>query len=456
MKEKLTKYISDHYLLDQVDSVLVAVSGGVDSMVLCFLLNELNINFGIAHCNFQLRAEESDEDELFIKNMASKINAPYYSVHFETERLAKEQKKSIQVMARELRYTWLFELLEKEKFNKIATAHHLDDNIETVIYNFTKGTGIRGMRGILPKKNNLIRPLLFATKKEILTFAVENTIPFREDSSNNSDKYSRNKIRQQVVPVLELINPAFQYSAGESIQHLKDVEVLYNFAIEKISKELLKYKNDDKGDFVELIIDIDKLKKSPAPTTVLFEIIKQYGFNSTNANQIIQGLNNQTGSLFVADNYKILIDREYLIVEKNRNINQTTQVDRNSIGQNISIEGGQITFSILSPPPTIFPKNKNIAFFDLSKIQWPITIRHWKEGDNFQPLGMKGRRKKLQDLFSDQKLTRLEKEKVCIMENNGEISWVIGIRPDERFKVNSETLHCLVVEFLPSIFAMGK
>ncbi|MEZ4957611.1 MAG: tRNA lysidine(34) synthetase TilS [Saprospiraceae bacterium] len=456
MKEKLTKYISDHYLLDQVDSVLVAVSGGVDSMVLCFLLNELNIKFGIAHCNFQLRAEESDEDELFIKNLASKINVPYYSVHFETERLAKEQKKSIQVMARELRYTWLFELLEKEKFNKIATAHHLDDNIETVIYNFTKGTGIRGMRGILPIKNNLIRPLLFATKKEILTFAVENSIPFREDSSNNSDKYSRNKIRQQVVPVLELINPAFQYSAGESIQHLKDVEVLYNFAIEKISKELLKYKIDEKGDFVELIIDIDKLKKSPAPTTVLFEIIKQYGFNSTNANQIIQSLNNQAGSLFVADNYKILVDREYLIVEKNRNINQTTQVDQNSIGQNISIEGGQLTFSILSPPPTIFPKNKNIAFFDLSKIQWPITIRHWKEGDDFRPLGMKGRRKKLQDLFSDQKLTRLEKEKVCIMENNGEICWVIGIRPDERFKVTSETLHCWVVEFLPSIFAMGK
>lgn len=456
MKEKLTKYISDHRLLDMGDSVLLAASGGVDSTVLCYLFKELNVDFSIAHCNFQLRAEESDEDESFLKNLANKINVPFFSVRFETEKLAKEQNKSIQLIARELRYTWLFKLLKEENFNKLATAHHLDDNIETIIYNFTKGTGIRGMRGILPKRNKLIRPFLFATKKEILTFAIDNYIPFREDSSNNLDKYDRNKIRRQVVPILESINPAFQHSAGETILHLQDVESLYNFALEHIFKRLLKYRYNEKGELLELKINLEKLKEIPAPTTVLFEIIKVYGFNSTNAKQIIQSINNQVGSLFVGEGYKLLIDREYLILDTNENINQTIQIDQQFIGQTISIARGQLISSELSTPPAAFPKNKNIAFFDASKIQWPVTIRHWKDGDSFQPLGMKGQRKKLQDLFSDLKLSRSDKEKVCIMESNGEICWVIGIRPDERYKVTSETVRCLVVEFLPSIFAAGN
>ncbi len=452
MEKKLALYISKHCLFAKNEKVLVAASGGVDSMVLCHLFKKSNTDFGIAHCNFKLRGKDSDEDEAFVKKTAYQWGVPYFTASFDTEKFAAQQKISIQLAARQLRYEWLWKICNDEGFDKLATAHHLDDNIETVLFNFAKGTGIKGMRGIFPKKNKLIRPLLFATKKEVLEYAENNEIQYREDSSNISEKYTRNKIRHQIIPVLETINPSFQHSAGETIRHLREVELLYEYAIGRLKSEIVKPEFNEEGKLICQKILIKKLLSSPAPSTVLFELLKPYGFNNTHTCQILQSIDNQPGSFFFSNEYRLLIDRTYLILEEYKDINKSIHIELEPGQSTYSIPDGKLTFKELEGSPVAFPKNNQLTIFDADKIVWPITLRHWQSGDVFQPLGMSGRRKKLQDLFTNEKLSRSEKEKVWVMESGGNICWVVGIRSDERFKVTDETVRYLVVEFLPSTF----
>ena len=248
MITKFQKYITEQNLFSKKDKVLIATSGGIDSTVLCFLFHLSKFNFGIAHCNFKLRGKESDEDAVFVKKLAEKLQVPFYSIDFETEKIAKERKESIQLVARNLRYEWLEKTRQLNaspfgNYQWIATAHHLNDSIETVLYNFTKGCGIRGLHGILPKNGNIIRPLLFATKEEIEDYAQKHQINFREDVSNSTDKYARNKIRHHVIPILKELNPAFERTGFENIERLREVEALYDFAVENLKKEILFQEN---------------------------------------------------------------------------------------------------------------------------------------------------------------------------------------------------------------------
>ena len=452
MEKKLAYYIQQHQLIDDSDRVLVAASAGVDSSVLCHLFKKLNIDFGIAHCNFRLRGNESEADEIFIKKLAAQLCVPCYTVFFDTVQYAKTHNQSVQLAARELRYEWLWKICEEHGYQKLVTAHHLDDNIETVVFNFTKGTGIKGMRGILPKRDGLIRPMLFASKAEVMAYAETNKIAFREDSSNTTDKYTRNKIRHQVTPILESINPAFQHSAGDTIQHLREVEKLYEYALQQLRDKLLVQHKDRFGNLLQWQIDIQLLLHSPAPATVLYELIQPFGFNNSHTDQILQSIDNQPGSYFYSPDFRLLVDRTHLIIEEKKEVDESYQIEYLNGQTSIDLSDGTLVLKQLESIPTVFLKNERIAFFDLSKLHWPLTIRRWLPGDSFQPLGMHGQQKKLQDFFSNKKLSRSEKEKVWIIESGGDICWIVGMRLDDRFKVTSETGHYLVVEFLPSTF----
>ncbi len=439
MLEKFLRFIHSKKLVSSLEKTLIATSAGLDSVVLCHLFLQAKLPFGIAHCNFNLRGKESDEDEIFVKKLARQFEVPYFTVGFSTEKVAKEKKQSIQVAARELRYKWLEEMRRQKNFQHIATAHHLNDSIETVLYNFAKGCGIRGLHGILPQQGKVIRPLLFATKDEISNFAKNHQIAFREDSSNFSDKYARNQIRHQVVPVLRKLNPNLEKSAAETITHLKETEAIFDFGIEVLKKNIV----EDKGK--EYLINILALRASPALATVLFEILKPFQFNNHQVIQILQSIENQPGSQFYSPSHQLLIDREILILKKREKPNKASFFIE-KFPASIDLKDGSILLLKRTQKPKSFSNKPSIAFLDLEKLSFPLQVRHWQSGDFFCPQGMKGKRQKLQDFFSNLKLSRFEKERIWLLLSGEEICWVVGHRIGEDFKITAETKDCLQIE----------
>lgn len=442
MVEAFQKFITKEKLLGVGQRTLIAASAGVDSTVLCHLFFQSGLPFVVAHCNFQLRGTASDEDEIFVEKLAKNLRADFHSTCFDTVGFAEKNKLSIQQAARQLRYEWLDNIRQLADCQHVATAHHLDDSIETVLYNFVKGCGLRGLHGIFPKKCHLIRPLLFATKQEIFDFATAEGIAWQEDESNQSDKYNRNKIRQHVVPVFEKINPAFQKTAGETIGRLREAEELYDFALQTITASVVEKQGES------LLIDLQKLHSYPAPATVLFEVLKPCGFNNDQVGQILQSAENQPGKLFHSPTHRLLVDRDFLIVnigetdEKNLKI----EVDSDAVTE---VPGAKFKLTMAPEPPAHFPKEANFAWLDAEKLTFPLTLRHWQAGDFFCPLGMGGRRQKLQDFFSNHKISRFDKEKIWLLESGGEIAWVVGMRLDERFKVTQQTKAFLRIDFSP-------
>lgn len=442
MQLQITEYIWENKLISSNQKTLLAVSGGIDSVVLCHLFKQTNLPFGIAHCNFKLRENASDDDEFFVKKLANELGVPFFSTAFETTQIAKKRQQSIQVAARDLRYEWLEKIRKKHGFATIATAHHLNDSVETVLYNFTKGCGIRGLHGILPKVGHIIRPLLFATKEEIEKFAKNENLSWREDASNATDKYARNKIRHHVVPVLKQLNPNFEQTAAANIQRLQETEALYDFAIQKIKAKIVHKKEDT------LYISISKLLNAPAPQSVLFEILKSYQFNNQQVRQIIRTArhlenNTHSGKNFYAQAHCLLIDRDFLILKKET----ISNIEHHLIYKNdnqILLSDRILNIKAIAKPKQ-FSQNKQEAILDFDKLHFPLKLRKWQAGDHFQPLGMKGKRQKLQDFFSNNKLTKFEKEAVWILESRGEICWIVGYRLDERFKVTNSTNSCLQI-----------
>ncbi len=432
MLQSFLQYNKHQKLFTKSDAVLLAVSGGVDSVVMCELFHQAKIKFAIAHCNFKLRGKESDADEKFVEQLAEKYNVFFHSSTFDTNALAKKNKLSIQVAARELRYNWFDKIQKQYKFDYVATAHHQDDVVETFFINLLRGTGIKGLHGILAKNKNVIRPLLFANKETILSFAKKHKLKYREDSSNESDKYTRNKIRHHLIPLLKEINENASENILKTISNIHSVEIVYKKELAAASKKIISTNGKTTK------ISVKKLKHLQPIEPYLYEYLYPLGFNSSTVDDIVTALDLESGKQFFSKTHRIIKDREYLIVEPIVHV-QEEEIIIKETDKNIIAETIKLNFKI-QKRDTSFKINKeeNVGQFDFDKLVFPLQLRKWKKGDVFQPIGMKGK-KKLSDFFIDKKLSLQEKENTLVLVSKKSIVWVLGYRADDRFKVTNNT-----------------
>ena len=446
--EKFKAFVQKEHLFLPKDKLLLAVSGGVDSVVLCELCKQAGYDFVIAHCNFQLRGGESDRDENFVKDLGKKYEVEVLVKKFDTEKYAASNKLSIQVAARELRYNWFYELLGTSTANWqlptaswLLTAHHADDNIETLLMNFFKGTGIAGLRGILPKQGKVIRPLLFARKEELKKFVTVYKLGFVEDSSNTSDKYTRNYFRNQLIPDLQKVFPQAEDNLMDNLQRFREIELLYQQSIALHKKKLLVQKNN------EVHIPVVKLQQTKPLATVIYEIIKDYNFSSHQVNELIGLLESETGKYIQSSSHRIIKNRNWLIISPNENtVAQTILIEKEDTCIDFAL--GQLQIKQLATTTNYQPQTtNNIAEIDAAEIKFPLLLRKWKQGDYFYPLGM-NKKKKLSRFFIDQKLSLPQKEKVWVIEMDKKIIWVVGMRIDERCKITERTKEILKIEFV--------
>ena len=439
--KKVELYIEKNKLLfHKKGEVLVGVSGGRDSVALLDILIKLGYRCTVAHCNFHLRGEESDRDEKFVQQLSFNLNIPYYSVDFDTVNYAKQKNISIEMAARELRYSWFTSLAEKINAQAIAIAHHADDNVETLLMHLVRGTGLKGLTGISPKNGLIVRPLLCCSRNEINEYIKNNNLSFIEDSTNQSVDFQRNKIRLQVIPLLEEINPSVKKVLSESIERFSEINTFYENAIEKIKKQLLTVDND------QLKINIDLLCKQASPKTILFEILHPYGFNESIVQDIEKHLHDESGKIFYSPTHYLIKDRKYLIISNKIKKNETTFF----ITENDSEISFPIQLSITRKKKEknfVISKDNRIIQIDASLIQYPLTLRRWTNGDTFFPFGM-NRQKKLSDFFIDQKLNLKQKAETWLLLSQNQIVWVVGLRLDNRFKITESTQEVLEIKML--------
>jgi tRNA(Ile)-lysidine synthase len=432
----MEQFLHKNKLAGPDSRLLVGVSGGVDSIVLVHLLKQAGFAVSIAHCNFQLRGKESDADERFVKQLAKKWKLDCYAVRFDTANLAEATKKSIQETARSLRYTWFEELRKTKDIDLICTAHHLDDSIETFFINLLRGTGIKGLMGIPVKNNKIIRPLLFAPKANLVAYAQENKLAFREDSSNKTDAYLRNKIRHQVIPLFEKENPSFRNTMGREMNYLLEAGQIVQEAVKNTRKKLLKKQEQGWS------INRHELMQVSPLGIYLFELLNPFGFNSSMTDDLIQILNSnrlEARILYSAD-YELQVERTHLFLAK-----RVSKVEESAFFVTEGNKKYTAPFSfqthILKRTPGFqIPKEAHIGCFDLTKLHFPLLLRKWKNGDRLQPLGMKGT-KLLSDFFSEKKFSRKMKSDCWVLESEGQIVWIAGYRIAEHVKISPTAKH---------------
>lgn len=414
-------------------------------MVMCDLFLRAGYKIGLAHVNYQLRGAASDGDQEMLREFAEKKQLPFFTIKFPTKKLANERKRSIQELARELRYQWLEGIRKDHGFNYIATAHHLNDSLETILFNWTKGTGLKGLIGVPVCNEFIVRPLLELTKEELIEYATQQGIFFREDISNASTTYDRNKIRLEVIPKLKEINPNLEETVGKNLPYLEDAYSLYYWAVFNILKKAWQ------GTKTSSSLNFQILEQFPAPSTILFEWLNPFGFNSEQVKQIWEGRLGQSGAMFFSTTHRLLIDRATFILEKRIEKNkwpQTYTLEKDIAF--LQINEAQLHIEYTSNLPNTFNGGPLTAFLDADLLQYPLTLRHWKPGDQFCPLGMKGQTKKLQDYFTDQKIPRTVKDQLWIVEDTSKrICWIIGQRLDDRFKITPQTLQAVKMIFKP-------
>jgi tRNA(Ile)-lysidine synthase len=440
MLRKLVRFVEEEKLFYRDEKILVAVSGGVDSVVLLDLLCEMEIECGVAHCNFHLRDDESDGDFEFVKNLANAKGLAFYSKDFDTKKYATENKISIEMAARDLRYSWFKEIREAFDYKYIAIGHHADDVAETVLINLARGTGIHGLSGIKSKLGNIVRPLLPFPRKQLLGYAKEKSIEFREDSTNAETDFVRNKIRHHIMPVLEEINPSIRTTMTENVQRFREVEQIYNRVIQENRLHLVFTREN------QLLISIPKLRELLAPVSHLFELLSPYGFHHRDVRKIAESIHGISGKLFYSATHQLLRDREYLIL---------TEISENDTKEYLISEEDRILeiplemkISKLDRTPGFkFPTNPEIACFDSNLLKFPLSLRKWKEGDSFRPIGMKGK-KKISDFFIDQKFSLQQKENTWLLLSGSKIVWVVGHRMDDRFKITAATTKIFRLELV--------
>ena len=441
MEKQLHNFISQEKLFNKTAKILIAISGGADSIVLLDLLINTGYSCAIAHCNFKLRGQESEKDALFVENLSKKYDLKYFYKEFNTKKYSTQNKISIEMAARELRYEWFEKIRKENNYDFIATAHHKNDSVETFLLNITRGTGIRGLTGIPAKNNYIVRPLLFADKNNILEYCETNKIIFRTDKTNFQSDYNRNKIRNKIIPFFEEINPAFNQNVSQNIEKFKEIEKIY-------SKEILREKNNCVSYLKEdILININKLKKIEPIKTYLYEFLLPYNFSPKIIEDIILSLNNISGKKFFSQTHRLVKDRENLIISKQE---QSIVSDCKKSIICINENQNKITFdnqtleikNICITPNFKIKKTNSIAYIDADNIQFPLIIRKWTAGDYFFPLGM-NKAKKLSDFFIDEKFSLPDKENTWLLLSEKKIIWIIGQRIDNRFRITNKTEKCL-------------
>lgn len=437
MLRRFVEEVETKSLFTADDIVLLAVSGGMDSVTMCELFHRAGYKFAIAHCNFRLRDEASDGDELFVNKLAEHYNVPVYSATFDTIGYAAENKLSIEEAARNLRYDFFEKVLLKHNYKYLATAHHRDDAIETFFLNLMRGTGIVGLHGILQKNAKIIRPMLCFGRDEIEDFIRYNNIEYRTDATNATLDYKRNKVRHLLVPLFRQLAPAFDRTMSANMQHIADVELIYKQQVE-IKRRLIvqPYKEGFR-------ISIQQLSSLIPLRTYLYEFLSPFGFTETVVANVIKALNTSSGKQFFAKNYYLIRDRDYLFVYP---CGQEDELQMVMIDENDSSISTPIVLHIQSFENTSSFKpmfDRYNAYFDKDKLLFPLRLRRWRNGDKFQPFGMKGKRK-ISDFFTDQKLSLQDKKNVWLLCNaDDEILWVLGLRTDDRFKLTPQTSNIL-------------
>ena len=434
MLQKFQNHINQNLPFLKEKKLLLAASGGIDSMVLLYLCHELKLDIRAAHCNFQLRGEESNEDEKFVKSQCEKLDVLLFTNHFDTKKFAEKEKLSIQVVARNLRYEWFNTLLINNDYDYILTAHHLDDSLETFLINFTRGSGLDGLTGIPQQNGNIIRPLLAFSRNEIEDFAKENKIEWREDSSNASDKYLRNKLRHDLIPVLKELNPSLLHSFENTISNLKQAQSLVDDASRIVYRKVVTDINFQKR------INLSQLMQLPNYQAYLYQWIEPFGFSDWDSiNDLTTA---QSGKQVFSETHVLLKDRNELILFPKQN-------EIEPVNFLISKDQKEVKFPLkmaFCNVDDISVQTTNTIFVDEDKLQFPLVIRKWQEGDWFYPSGMIGR-KKLSKFFKDEKFSLLDKSSTWLLCSENQIVWVIGKRLDEQFKVTESTTKILKINY---------
>ncbi|BDB57230.1 tRNA lysidine(34) synthetase TilS [Flavobacterium ammonificans] len=434
MLGQFENHISNHFSFLQGKKLLLAVSGGLDSMVLVHLFQQLNYEIVVLHCNFQLRGLVSFEDQQFIQEYSNTNAIPFVFTQFDTEAFAADCKVSIQVAARELRYSWFYEQLAIQKGDFILTAHHADDNLETFLINLSRGTGLEGLTGIPAQNEKVIRPLLSFSRQQMEEYASVNKLKWREDSSNASDKYLRNKIRHHLVPLLKELNPNFMSSFEKTQSFLSEAQELVDDAAIMVYQQVAREEGED------IYFDLVRLLQLPNYSSYLYQWLKEFGFTAWD--DIYELVTSQSGKQVVAPYFRLIKDRDCLILSPLPSQDNQQEFEIESVESKVKFPLN-LVFSIVSK---IGVASNSTIFVDQDKLVFPLTLRHWNEGDVFQPFGMEGKSKKVSKLFKDEKLSLIDKEKVWLLCSNNQVVWVVGIRQDERFKIDPNSKNLLKIE----------
>ncbi|WP_426490625.1 tRNA lysidine(34) synthetase TilS [Hymenobacter sp. 102] len=440
MLDRIQAFIQEHTLFSPTDQLLVAVSGGLDSVVLAEVLHRLGVKFGVAHCHFGLRGEEADADEQFVRKLADKYEAPYFVEFFQTKKFAEQEGISTQMAARALRYEWFERIRAQQGYTAIATAHHQRDTAETMLLNLTHGTGLAGLHGIRPKTGHLVRPLLAVSKPDLYDYVVENRLIWREDASNDSPVYQRNRLRLEVLPVLRDINPSLDHTMSITAERVGAAEEIVRRYVADTAAQAQRQEAE------VTYLDIRLLQKTAATALVLHELLRPFGFSYLVTKDIVQSFGAEPGRRFESPTHQLVKDREQLVITPRKL--QHFGTHQLQAGQEaLKIDGLHLRTELLEiTEGYAVPKGKALAALDADVLKFPLTVRPWQEGDWFMPIGMKGK-KKLSDFLIDQKVPLNLKDNVWVLVSaDGKIAWVIGFRPDERFKVTENTERVLLVK----------
>lgn len=437
--QQFLAYIKKNALFKPEDRILLAVSGGRDSVLMAQLFKLAGLEFSIAHCNFNLRGDESQRDEAFVRLLAANLEVPFYVIHFDTANYARTHQVSTQMAARELRYGWFEKLRAEIGYDYIAVAHHQNDSIETLLLNLTRGTGISGMHGILPKRDKLIRPLLFLSRQEVDELVEQNNIGFVEDSSNESNKYARNRIRLSVIPQLQEINPNLEHTFAQNIARFTEIEELLQLVVAQTRTALVRKQGNDH------LIAIDKIKSLVPQKLLFFELLKPFHFSNAVVDEILAALDKQSGTSFYSPSHRVTVNRNELLISELETKNEGHCLVH---PEDRKVQLGEQEIMLSYAQTNAYELDSHKAYVDVAQLIFPLVLRFRQDGDKFIPLGMKGF-KKLSDFLIDSKIPLPQKEKIPLLINgNGEIIWVAGLRQDNRYKVNATTKKVAIFELL--------